>query len=94
LQARFMSWLQYAIGNIRRGKVPRLSQVEQRPQNTVSIGQGRGNSDDISGEVSPESISGRIDTSAAFEELLSDITELLRKRERQYDFPLVRLFQR
>ena len=41
LQGRFMSFLTYTINNIRKGKIPRLANMERRPQGTVSIGQGR-----------------------------------------------------
>ncbi len=41
LQARFMKYLQYAINNVRKGKVPRLANRGQWPPGTMSIGQGR-----------------------------------------------------
>jgi len=90
LQPRFMKYLQYAVSNIRRGKIPRLASVEQRPQGTVSIGQGR-KSD--AGNACPDEIVGRRSTDADFSELVEDISALLEKKERALGPPLVRLFQ-
>jgi hypothetical protein len=35
LQARFMSFLQFAVSNINKGKIPRLSRIERRPQGSL-----------------------------------------------------------
>jgi len=35
LQVQFMKYLQFAVNNIRKGKIPRLSSTEPRPQGTV-----------------------------------------------------------
>jgi hypothetical protein len=41
LQARFISYLRWAINNIRKGKIKRLANVERRPEGVVSITPGR-----------------------------------------------------
>ena len=40
-RARFLSYVKFAVRNIKKGKIRRLANVEQRPEGTVSIGQGR-----------------------------------------------------
>lgn len=92
LQGRFMSFLKYAINNIKKGKIVRLSTVERRPQGTVSLGLGR-RKDDESSAVSPDEIAARPSGEADFSEIVADITELLRQKEPAYGLPLVALFQ-
>jgi hypothetical protein len=91
-QARFMSFLTYAINNIKRGKIPRLANVERRPQGTVSIGQGRSKAGDDYGGVSPEAIPAHSSSDTSLGELVSDISDLLRKQERETGLPLVKMF--
>ena len=52
-RARFLTWLKYTANNVKKGKVPRMANVERRPAGTVSIGQGRQKDDDAPGTVSP-----------------------------------------
>jgi len=92
LQARFMSFLQFAVNNIRRGKIPRLSRVERRPPGTVRIGKGRG-VDAGDTAISPEAIPARRSTDADLAELVDDLVILLRRKERAYPLPLVDLFR-
>ena len=92
LQARFMLFLQYALRNVRKGKIPRLANVEQRPQGSVSIGQGR-TQDDFSGTISPDQIAARPSDEGDFNEIISDIMDLLRKKEAATGLPLLGVFQ-
>lgn len=92
LQARFLKFLQYAVNNIKKGKIVRLSNVERRPQGSVSIGLGRRKNDDA-GAISPDEIATRPSGEADFSEIVADITELLRRKEPAYGLPLVGLFQ-
>ena len=92
LQARFMQFLKFAVNNIRKGKIPRLSTVQFRPQGTVSIGVGRRNDDDT-GTIAPEEIPARTSDEGDFNEMVEEITELLRRKEPAYGVPLVGLFQ-
>jgi hypothetical protein len=92
LQARFLKFLQFAVNNVRKGKIPRLSTVERRPQGSVSIGLGRRKGDDT-GSVSPDEIAARPSGEADFSEIVADIAELLRRKEPAYGLPLVALFQ-
>src|SRR5258708_28988859 len=59
LQARFLHFLRFAINNVRRGQVQRLSNVERRPQGTVSIVPGRPRRGDPSQGVSSDEIADR-----------------------------------
>jgi len=95
LQARFLKFLEYAISNIRRGKIVRLSNVERRLQGSVSIGVGRQKDDEVNRIISPDQIAARPSPSdeADFSEIVADITELLRCKEPAYGLPLVGLFQ-
>ena len=92
LQARFMLFLQYALRNVRKGKIPRLANVEQRPRGSVSIGQGR-TQDDFSGTISPDQIAARPSDEGDFNEIISDIMDLLRKKEAATGLPLLGVFQ-
>lgn len=91
LVARFFVWLQYAVNNIRRGKIPRLSRTEYRP-GTISIGQGRAKKGEPFVGVSPERIAARPSADADLNELIEDITGLLRRKELAYPLPLTALF--
>ena len=93
LQARFLKYLQFAVNNIRKGKIPRLADVEHRPQGTVSIGQGRSRGGDLAGGVSPDQIVARRSHDADLAELADDLMGLLRRKEAAYPLPLVALFQ-
>jgi len=90
LQARFMSFLQFAVNNIIRGRIPRLSKVERRPQGTVSIGQGRTGAGST---VSPEAIPARRSGEADVAEMIEDLIILLRQKERAYPLSLVDIFR-
>lgn len=92
LVARFLSWLTFAVGNIKRGKIPRLSRTEYRPQGTVSIAQGRSQKGDAFTGVSPEQIAARPSSDADLDELIADITTLLRRKELAYPINLTGLF--
>ena len=92
LQARFLKYLQFAVNNIRKGKIPRLADVEHRPQGTVSIAQGRSRGGDPAGGVSPEIVARR-SHDADLAELADDLMGLLRRKEIAYPLPLVALFQ-
>jgi len=93
LVARFFTWLKFTVNNIRKGKIPRLSRVEQRPQGTVSIGIGRSSKDEPSADVSPDRIVGRPDDEAELTELIQDIVLLLQRKQPAYPINLVGLFQ-
>ena len=93
LQARFLAWLEYAVRNIRKGKIPRLATVERRPQGTVSIGIGRQSKEDQSGDVSPDEIVARRSNDDEYQEIVTDIITLLRQKEAAYPIPLVALFR-
>jgi hypothetical protein len=92
-RARFLTWVKYAVNNIRLGKIPRLSDIEIRPQGTLSIGQGRQQKGDPFDGVSPDQIAARPSTDADLHELIQDIVSLLRRKEAGFGFPLVDLFQ-
>lgn len=93
LQARFLKYLQYAVNNIRKGNIPRLRNVEQRPQGTISIGLGRQREGDPDGSVSPDEIAARRSTEADLGEMIEDLTSLLRRKEGEHSLPLAALFQ-
>ena len=88
LEARFKVAVGNAIRNIAAGRIPRLFNVERRPQGTVSIGQGRG---DQAGAISPDAIPARSDT-RGLGELISDIKLLLQRKEAAYGLPITALF--
>ncbi len=90
-RARFKTWVKYLVANIRAGKIARLTNIEQRPQGTVSIGQGRRKEGDPGG-VSPDQIAARPSGDADFEEMIDDIKTLLHRKEAAYGLPLVRFF--
>ena len=93
LQFRFLSYLKFAVNNIRKGKIPRLAQVERRPQGTVSIGQGRYKEGDPVNGVSPDEIAAKPSSEAAFEEIVADLVGQLGQKERAYGLPLVAIFR-
>lgn len=93
LQARFKTWVKFAVDNVRRGKVPRLSITEPRPSGTVSLMAGRKLKDDPSLGVSSDSIVSRRDPDADLGEMTADIEVLLKRKEAAYGFPLVALFR-
>ena len=91
-RARFMSWLKFAVNNIKKNKVRYLSKVEARPQGTLSINVGRTAKDEPTSGVSPEAIPARPSTEADYAELVNDIMDLLRKKEPAYGLPLSGVF--
>jgi hypothetical protein len=91
--ARFLKFLEWAINNIRKGKIVRLANVEQRPTGTVSIGLGRKKDADPAGGVSPGDIAARPSPDPGLGEMVADIETLLQKKEPAYGFPLVSLFR-
>jgi len=92
LQGRFMKFLQFAINNVRKGKIPRLAQVERRPQGTVSIGQGRLGKGEPGTGVSPDEIAAKPSSETEWEEMIGDIKRLLAKQEPATGLPLVNFF--
>jgi hypothetical protein len=92
LQARFIKYLQFAVNNIRKGKIPRLADVEHRPQGTVSIGQGRSRGSDSFGGLLPDEIVARPSHDGDLGELVDDLIGLLRRKEAAYPLPLAALF--
>jgi hypothetical protein len=92
-QWRFMSFLQGAINNVRKGKVPRLRSVERRPQGSVSIGQGRRKEGDPATGISPDEIADRPSTDAELGEMVEDITSLLLRKQSETGLPLAGLFR-
>ena len=92
LQARFLKFLDFAINNIRKGKIPRLANVERRPQGTVSIGQGRWKEGEPRGEISPDEIAAPPSTQKDLDDLVWDIKMQLRQKERSLALPLEQLF--
>lgn len=92
LQARFLKYLQFAVNNIRNGKIPRLANAEQRPHGTISIGQGRTKEGDPANGVSPDEIASRASADADLGEMIEDILGLLRAKEPAYSLPLAALF--
>jgi len=93
LQARFMKYLQFAVNNIRKGKIPRLANTEPRPQGTVSIEQGRIRAGDNTTGVSPDEIAARPSTDADMGEMIEDLKAMLSEKEGSTGLPLVDLFQ-
>lgn len=90
LLARFLSYLDGAVKNIRNGKIRRL--LNNRQDGTVSIGQGRKKGDEADG-ISPDEIPGRMDHDADLGEMIEDLTTLLRRKEAASRFPLVPLLR-
>lgn len=87
LQGRFMKFLQYAIRNVKKGKIPRLSQVERRPQGTVSIAQGRSRVGDPMLGISAEAIPARPSSDAQFQEMVESIRTMLARQESSTGLP-------
>src|SRR5262249_28287927 len=79
LQARFLKYLQFAVNNIKKGKIVRLTNAGQLPPGTVGI--------------APDKIQARPAQDAALGELIEDILGLLRQKEQAYPLPLVDLFK-
>jgi hypothetical protein len=92
LLARFLRFLDFAVGNIRKGRVPRLADRERLPGGTVSIAPGRRREGDQGG-VSPEEIEARPSGEGDLGEMVQDITELLHRKETEEGFPLVNLWK-
>jgi hypothetical protein len=92
LQARFLQFLQFAVNNLRKGKIPRVASFERRPQGTLSIGRGRIKDSDPVGEISPEKIPARQFTQIDLDDLVFDIKLLLRQKERALGLPLEEIF--
>jgi hypothetical protein len=86
-----MKFLQFAVNNVVRNKIPRLSLV-QRPQGSVSIGVGRTKDDDASSGLSPDTIPAPRSTDADVGEMMTDISSLLRRKEGAEGLPLVQMF--
>jgi len=93
LQARFMKFLEFAIRNIRKGKIVRLRKAEARPVGTVSIGVGRSNEGDPHQGLPAEQLPARPSTDVGFGEIVADIVSSLRQKEPAYGLPLVAVFQ-
>lgn len=93
LQARFMKYLQFAVNNIRKGKIPRLANVERRPQGTVSIAHGRQRKGDPTLGISSDEIAARPPSDADLNDLIDGITALLRRQESAYGLPLTDVFK-
>jgi hypothetical protein len=91
LLARFLSYLESAVRNIRKGRIPRLS--NSRQGGLVSIGQGRARKGERTADVSPDELPGRADHDADVSEMVEDIASLLRRKEGAYPIPLVALFR-
>jgi len=92
LLARFLKYLKFAVNNVAKGKIPRLASVEQRPQGTISIGQGRQKAGDPYAGISPDEIPARRSTEKDLDEMVWDIKMLLRQKERTLGLPLEELF--
>lgn len=93
LQARFMKFLEFAVRNIRKGKIVRLRKAEARPAGTVSIGVGRTKEGDPSQGLPAEQLPARPATDTAFGEIVADLLSNLRQKEAAYGLPLVAVFQ-
>jgi hypothetical protein len=93
LQARFLRYLQWAINNIRKGKIARLAHASPYPPGTVSIGQGRARKDEPTVGISPDEIAARPSHDADLGEMVEDIETLLRQEEKTSPLPLVGLFR-
>lgn len=93
LQARFMIFLNHAIRNVAKGKIPRLGKIERRPPGTVSFGLGRRKEADPGNEIHPDEIAARPSSDLELAEIVEDISILLRKKEPVYGLPLVGLFR-
>jgi hypothetical protein len=59
LAVRFLKYLEWAIGDIRKGRIPRLAIAERRPPGTVSIRPGRQQDGDPAGGISAGEIAAR-----------------------------------
>jgi hypothetical protein len=84
LQARFMKYLQFAVRNIRSGKIPRLANVASLPSREG----GR-----LKRVPAEESIPARRSVESDLAELIADISDILRTRERSLGVPLVAQFK-
>jgi hypothetical protein len=88
LQARFMKFLQFAVNNIRKGKIPRLGFSTK----AVSIGQGRSHDEPNQG-VSPEHLPAKATDDRDFDDLVNDLAHVLAQKEAAYGVPLVQIFR-
>jgi hypothetical protein len=93
LRARFMKYLQFAVNNIRKSRIPRLANTGSWPPGTVSIGQGRSKKDEPTSGITPDEIKARSSQDADLGEKIEDIETLLQRKEGAYGFPLVDLFR-
>jgi hypothetical protein len=93
LQARFMKYLQYAVRNIAKGKIPRLALAERRPGGTVSIGQGRSKEGNPAYGISSDAIPDRPSKDADLAEMIEDIKWLLLRKQDQAGLPLAAVFR-
>lgn len=92
LEARFKTAVANAIRSVCSGSIRRLRTVERKPAGTLSIAPGRQRGDGTAGMVSPDEIPDRPGDRAE-RELIADIEQLLRVRQRQNpDLPIVDLF--
>jgi hypothetical protein len=91
LVARFLSYLEGAVRNIRKGRIPRL--LSSRRDGVLRIGQGRARDGERTDAVLPDELPGRADQDADLGEMVEDITGLLRRKEGSHAIPLVALFQ-
>src|SRR5262249_27252456 len=62
LLARFLAFLEGAVRNIRKGRIPRL--LSNRQHGMVSIGQGRSRTGETPDGISPDELPGREDMDA------------------------------
>lgn len=93
LVARFFKFLQFAIGNIRKGKIVRLRKTEARPAGTVSLGVGRASEGDPNQGLSPDQLPARTSTEADYRQIVGDLVSRVRQKELAYGLPLVAVFQ-
>lgn len=93
LLARFLKYLDFAVNNIRKGKIVRLANAERRPEGMVSISQGRQKLGDPSLGVSPDEIAAPASGQGDLDELIGDIETVLRQKERLYPLHLVDQFR-
>jgi hypothetical protein len=91
LVGRFLAFLDGAVRNIRKNRIPRF--LDTRQDGMVRIGQGRARRGEKTDDIRPDELPGRPDADADLGEMIEDITGLLRRKERTHPIPLVALFQ-
>jgi len=91
LLARFLAFLEGAVRNIRKGRIPRL--LSSRQQGIVSIGLSRAKRGETPEGISPDEIPGRVDMDTDLGEMIEDLEGLLRRKERASGLPLVAMFR-